>query len=417
MNIIEQIHASDIYGIFVETGCGVTMTNKLMEVPGASNTIYYSESPYSKEYQQEKYNTDGKRAVSIDTIIGFLSYVKSAKMSGDPGFLNNSVKKINTTYAATFQIGDMDNVLVLATHGYIGISYKDLSLIFHVSIHERLSRKEYLDKIGDIGVRILYSLTLGNNTHHIPEDCNIDAAYDVGTDWKVTPVPLHKMYRMLVTSKNENFVCVDQKGEYKRLDEFFREKKQILLYKGSFNPIHIAHLKFAEIAKEKMDDWPVFMISLEIYKKDPLNPFDMEKRVMDLIKLGYRVIVSKSGWFHENVEYLHKKFPTKPIVFIVGTDTINRIFESTYNIIGQKDQFMMAHQMGLFANAFENVKFLVINRDSYPLAAELKETMFLKYYDYVPISMDVSSTKIRELKDNGNIDEANKFLPDQLKIK
>ena len=67
MNKVKDIHNSNLYGIIVETGCSTAVTSKLMEVSGASNTIYYSLQPYSKNYEKSRYGTF-PRSVSKDFI-------------------------------------------------------------------------------------------------------------------------------------------------------------------------------------------------------------------------------------------------------------------------------------------------------------------------------------------------------------
>ena len=52
--MIEEIHQSNLYGCLIEIGAGLPLSNRLFGVSGASNTIYFSLSPYSKKVQEEK---------------------------------------------------------------------------------------------------------------------------------------------------------------------------------------------------------------------------------------------------------------------------------------------------------------------------------------------------------------------------
>src|SRR3990172_10842643 len=95
---IVNIHAGEVYGIFIESGCGLALTNKLFEIHGASNTVHMAESPYSKQFQQEKYGHHGKRMVSAETICDVIKYYS------DPGrrLMNSYSHKINSIYVANF---------------------------------------------------------------------------------------------------------------------------------------------------------------------------------------------------------------------------------------------------------------------------------------------------------------------------
>lgn len=399
---IEEIHAGDIYGIFIESGCGVALINKLMEIPGASNTIYVAESPYSKEFQKAKYGEHGGRIVSAETIMDTFSYYSNPdiRLSGMYSM------KINSVYVANFQIGDWKegkNKNDTSTHGYIGFSYKGQCRIYHISIHDRLSRKDYLDVIGNIGVRILES-----KNEYIPADCHIDAAYTCKLDGtELKEVDLSEMMTMMESSDLENFICIDKEGEYKRLEDFFRGKKHIVLYKGSFNPPHIGHLGLARIAEEKYGEKPVLLISKKIYGKGEVA--DMKFRVECLNRLGFNVIISKSGFFNENIAYLSKKF-TAPIIFVVGTDTINRVFESSYKVVGYSNPWP---HINLFKNDFKNARFLVVDRNKFPIANEIKDSLN-KYYDFVPYDCPASSSELRKLKETGDFEKIKEFLPKEL---
>lgn len=389
MNIkdtIKQIHDSDIYGFFIETGCGVALTNKLMSIAGASKTIFMAECPYNKDMMQTKYGkTD--RAVSIKTVENILDYYKEL------------TSNLNTIYAASFQIGDETNEI--STHGYIGISYKGNAMIHHVSIHDAMTREEYLDVIGNIGVRILDSAA-----EFIPADCYIDQSYNMSKGNHPNPVKPVDMFQMLNLSETENFLSIDEDGKLCRLEDFFRSQKEIIIYKGSFDPPHIGHIEFAETIKKKYGRAPVFMISMHIYQKDNLSATIMAERVAMLNHLGFKVIVSQKGYFNENITYLRKKFKEKPIIFVVGTDTINRIFESTYKVIGSTNPWPY---INLFKHEFENTKFHVIERPGFPLAEELKKIE--EYYYYETSGVKISSTMIRKLKAEGKHEEVKKLIP------
>jgi len=434
-NKIKVIHESDAFGILIETGCGVAVSNALFEVSGASNTIFFSESPYSKIYQDKKYSAGREnttRAVSKENIDRFISY-HEMELKKAAENLNKDAEKINFIYAASFQIGEHNDK---STHGWIGIWNKlnDKTKYYHVSIHDSLSRKQYLDKIAQIGVDLIY---FRNTT--LPSNCCIDIVLDEnGND--VTS----DLLESIRNEDDDNFICIKE-GKLIRMEDLFRDQETILLYKGSFNPVHAAHLHNAEVAKAKYGIDPVFVISSSVYQKGWIEPIELKHRVEILNDLGYAVIITKDGYFNKNTEYIRKKFK-QPIVYIVGSDTLNRILESSYNILNPRESERFIHfghqisqirrhekldvseedlmenekmalgvYMRMFKEDFQNVKFFAINRPGSELREEAKRVE--DYYTLVeehPEFYHISSTKIREMKDLNDIESIKKLIPEKI---
>lgn len=382
--IITEIHESDIFGVFVEMGCGVALSNALMEVSGATKTVYVTEAPYSREYQHENYHNEGMRAVSKESV--------DAVLEGWRDKINEA--RVNTIYVASFQLGENGS-----THGWIGLLYKGTKKFYHVSIHAKMTRKEYLGTIADIGVKIVRS-----KNEQLPADARIDIVEGESAE---------NMFDMIARSKGEQFLCI-RDGQFVRMEDLFRDKPEVLIYKGSFNPPHIAHEEIARLAEEKYGHKPVMMISQEIYQKGIVSHADMTSRVATLNALGFDVVVSKSGFFNQNISYIQQKFE-QPIVFIVGTDTLNRIFESTYPIIGEHTPAHVDSMVDIFLYEFNNVaSFFVVERNGFPLHPTIVDRIDKKFYVLVPSTYDVSSTQIREMLSNNNNEEAKKLIPNKI---
>ena len=64
---IQKIHASDMFGIFIEMGLGNPVSSKLCEVPGASNTVFCAENPYNGDYSRKLFGIEG-RIVSLEAV-------------------------------------------------------------------------------------------------------------------------------------------------------------------------------------------------------------------------------------------------------------------------------------------------------------------------------------------------------------
>src|SRR4051812_34885083 len=113
---IEQLHKSDIFGIFIEIGCGVPVAAAMLGVSGASNTIFMSESPYSRDYYKYAYNLDPESEMYRSVSPQYLKYILAS------GRFDRiySEKPINTIYAASFQLGEMNDK---STHGWICLKH------------------------------------------------------------------------------------------------------------------------------------------------------------------------------------------------------------------------------------------------------------------------------------------------------
>lgn len=173
--------------------------------------------------------------------------------------------------------------------------------------------------------------------------------------------------------------------------------KNIGLYFGSFNPIHIGHLLVATHIREaaqldnchtKLDEvW--FIVS-------PQNPFknnsDLadEKHRLQMVKLAIENVdyfsvsdiefnLPKPSYTHITLKELSKQFPDNKFHLIIGEDNVSKFHE------WKEANWIL-----------ENFKVLVYNRTTENLKSQ---NLNLKIYN-LPM-FDISSTEIRNrIKDN-----------------
>ncbi|MFN8674321.1 MAG: hypothetical protein U0457_19835 [Candidatus Sericytochromatia bacterium] len=383
-DLIKNIHKSDIFGVFIETGCGLALTQELLSISGASNTVYYTQSPYSKTFFESEYNLKNKntRSVSPEYLKSILETEKILKL-----FENNT---INTLYASSFQIGEKNDK---STHGWILIKYKGTLKYYHISIHESLTRKEYIHKISENAIKLLES-----KNEIIPTSCNVDIVLneDLTFNKKDTLEFISNL------ESTEQFT-VFYKNKIDRLESITRDIEQLIVFKGSFNPVQKAHEYIINRSLENYNTKAVFMISLNVFQKGKQNTDSILKRIELLNELDLPVVICNKPFFKDNINYLRNKFDKK-IILSMGLDTFNRLMDdykenNNYNIVN-------------FRNDFENVEFFCFNRDKYQINEvflEQKDILNFENTNY----MEVSSTIVRELLENKNYAEIKNIVPER----
>lgn len=360
--LIEKIHARHQHLKIIEMGCGATVMNTLCEVAGASNTIYWAKAPYSKEYVQRKFLIPkNQRIVSRETVERVLS-------------LEELTEKVNYIYVASFQIGPG-----CSTHGYIGLKNAVGEYIYHVSIHEELKREEYLKLIAEIGIKII-----GQWIDDAVQLDYIDSIWINGALRKavlISEIYKSKKFSTFVFEKNK------WKTSCERLESLLRrDNKGLIIYKGSFNPLTIAHDAIRRKTQEMYPDYSfVYSLSLNTFDKNT-GWLDLATRAQDLSAKNDLLVTTEPS-FHKLIEICHQKAPDKHLVFPMGYDTWTRFFRD--------------HDHNP-----ENIEkipatFLVAPRDGESFDLNIKNVRCLEVED-----SGISSTMIREKLDNGeNVEE------------
>ena len=379
---IKHLHDSDMYGIFVEMGCGTAVTSALYSVPGASKTVYFAESPYSKEHQEELFGK-ASRAVSIERVDSVLET-----------YWNKYSDKVNCVYAATFQIDDGDGSK--STHGWIGVRNKETKKFYHITVPEIFQRDMIFDRIAKQGISILFG-QIPNNVDIIndgEQESDINAVIDNFSDF--------------------NLVCFSN-GKLVRPEDVIRNKKRVVLYKGSFNPMHIGHMSLIKRAQERFGEDVILGLSAHPFGKNDMDSSAITMRAKILNALGFDVAVFRSGYFNEN-DVVLRRITKAPISYVVGSDTMDRILRSSFDVLGQTlERVRRTKLREMYLTFGKDSSFFVIRR-----AGDAAEYLTVDFSEFPIVETcpkgqveQISSTEIRKAIEQQDFDfvKNNAVLP------
>lgn len=363
MNLIEYLSIKNRKLKVIEIGAGVPLAELLFSFPGASKVVHETESPYGSA--KERYNFSS-RAVSKDSVEKILTFHQKES--------NNN---FNTIVATSFQVPSNDNKI---PHGWIGISYFENGswnnsfhhvTLFDVKNNCSFTRKESVEEIKII----LHDLLI--------EEFEKVSYLDISEK-----VLEQDSLKTLVT-------FID--GKPVRFEDHFRGIDNLILYKGSFNPIHEGHIEIAKKSLEKIPGKIVFGLSRNVYQKGKVSKEDLMKRILQINEAGFPVVVFDEGFFFDNFYALKNRFPGK-VNLTMGVDTFNRLVKCYDNAeFSELEKFYSGDaeiddSEYMFEENFGDTFFLVFGRNS-----EKVYTSILKInYEYVEFDMKISSTEIRK---------------------
>lgn len=167
-----------------------------------------------------------------------------------------------------------------------------------------------------------------------------------------------------------------------------------LVFPGSFDPCHRNHMFMAKQASKKLDEPVYFEISLTNVDKPPIDFISLSQR-LDSLK-EYKDEAFMGGVCLTSAPLFLQKaalFPNS--TFIVGADTINRIFDAKYYSGTEDTPAILKH----FKE--KNVRFMVFHRKSCELY--IKPDV-LEFCEVIPVDEyeddGTSSTEIRKTYEN-----------------
>jgi nicotinic acid mononucleotide adenylyltransferase len=399
-NIVKNLINDGYKATIIECGHGALLINEFLSTPGASQLVLYGKQPYCKDVQRDEYpSVEGLRSVSQD----FVYNVMRAELSRNLKYIDKII-----TFVSSFQLGEEGKLC----HGYFGIGqfYENEPhyTIYHLSIYLTDTRKEYfISLIKDYLMKII-------DRHFYKPSINVSVVDAIWESYR-SPHPRdiiqlrQNIEATLMINNNikdhENFLCFSPDNQMIRFEDIVRlnkgKNKGIIMQKGSYNPFHRMHRNIAENAKKHYPDYPhVLVLSSLTCDKGMVDTAALEERVNNLTAQGYYVMITKSGYFIQNIEWIRQYYTALNIIFPVGEDTIERFlrdWEGYYQDYPSDLDYIIYSE---YQKGFENVEWFITKRNSdtkhFGALIPTYAANALNNFKYSDLDMDdISSTKIR----------------------
>lgn len=410
---IKELNKSQWLGVFIENGAGANpIANNIMQFDGSSATVHHAETPYSSTLSRERFQMTDHRAVSMKTIEEMMKSDYTAELM--------KYLDVNFGVFTTFQLANEAGTTV--THGYIGILRKNLVTdntekphvggynidIFHISPRMNLERGEFIKWLGNLGVDLLHDTLFGKTTG----DTYVDYAWcGYAVDIKDAKLGMAqtRLVEYVTESQDEHVVIFAKDDQFVRLDDIQRKNKDLLLFKGSFNPLHNTHIAMLKQATAVPTYTPIpyFVLSVNTMDKGEQKIASLLTRIKLINEAGYDVMLTRHPRFYSNLSYIKNKVKQN-ITFILGFDTYERLLNDYKPDIKESlDSCIIRYNWD-----FKDINFLIFERVGYTRINQVlmeqinpKNITVMSY----PYEEELSSTMIR-----GMIDELKKHLPENV---
>ena len=191
-------------------------------------------------------------------------------------------------------------------------------------------------------------------------------------------------------------------------------KNKILIFGGTFNPIHNGHLILAENSiNEEGFDKVVFIPTMNPYYKDTL---DFDKR----LKMLKMAIKDNDKFAYSSIE---KKYNLEGKLYLI-LEKISKLSDDDVTILIGSDSLMNLDWWYKIDEILKKYKILVLKRDDEDEAIEMKINEYKEKYgaDIKVLNnkrVEISSSMIREMIKEGKsikylvTDEVEKFIKDE----
>jgi len=187
-------------------------------------------------------------------------------------------------------------------------------------------------------------------------------------------------YKLSALVNDETIVFLDKNGEFDDWNDY-KDVVRHVVFPGTFNPLHIGHIRMAEIVEETYGLEVVFELSLSTADKGTVDVNQVMSKASQFLG-RWPVLISGN----KNNLLIDKARMYKPEGFIVGEDTLERLI----------DPFYYHHDAKLMDEVFE--EFSILGVKLYTFRRQISESHIIQLMDMTTVvseEFDISSTEIR----------------------
>lgn len=374
---VEVVLASKVSLALATTGGGSELVSWLLDHPGASRAVVEAQIPYHPAALQDYLGASGPHRVEARTALQLAgqAYLRARQLTGQEG---RAVGLGATAALATDRIrrGEDRAWVALRLEG----EYRLLYLHFARGAADRLEQEEWLSRLA---LEALVS-ACGGTSGQVRER---PAYLTVSQRSLSLAEPLDLLFQ------NElEVVEVDPEGRV----QAEVERRDRVLFPGSFNPLHPGHVQLAAVAQQLSGRQVCLELSVENVDKPPLSRSELDRR-LEQFRGRYRAVVTRAPTFLLKARLFNR------CTFVVGCDTAVRLLDPQYYREGEEGM-----RQALAEIEAAGCRFLVAGRlhqGTYQTLEDIELPKFCrKMFTAIPESLfrvDLSSTEIRSGRESG----------------
>lgn len=384
--MIQNIHASPYMIVLSVTGGGAGAIGELLRHGGGSATLLEAVVPYSENALRDYIGREPERHCSGDTAreMAMAAFRRALELTAPGGNIHpENVIGIG----ATCKLAKAEERRGRSHEIHFASQSLSVTTTISITLLEDRSREEEEELASRLLLETIAKLSgircSGHSTYLSPAEQHL----------------LEQRESLVSLDKGEMLLSILQK------DESYGKKSLVvihsgkagpampgIIFSGSFNPCHKNHAAMAKVAYELYGIPVTFEISLANVDKPPIDFISLENRLNSLQKYG------NEAFFGDVCLTNAPLFADKAVLFpdcrfLIGSDTLSRIFNERYYRDGE-DKFTLLEHFRMY-----NTRFLVFHRQDVEFAADED---VLKICDIIPLDIyaddGTSSRKLRKIE-------------------